>query len=123
MTTKHTDVVVVGDGPAGSALAQGCARRGIETALIGAGQPWTATYGCWVDDLEPAAGDLGPVADLFAVTMSDLAVVPLGTNGAISIWNSSVKALHLIVDVDGYVLGGSGAEGGTTTASSVVITK
>jgi hypothetical protein len=51
-------------------------------------------------------------------TMSDLAVVPLGTNGAISIWNSSVKALHLIVDVDGYVLGGSGAEGGTTTAGT-----
>jgi hypothetical protein len=51
-------------------------------------------------------------------TMSDLAVVPLGTNGAISIWNNSVKALHLIIDVDGYVLGGSAAEGGTTTAGT-----
>ncbi len=39
------------------------------------GQPWTATYGCWIDDLEPAAGDLGRVADLFAVTVSDPAVV------------------------------------------------
>jgi len=75
MTTKHIDVVVVGDGPAGSALAHGCARRGVDTALIGSGQPWTATYGCWVDELEPAAADFGPVADLFAVTMSDLAVV------------------------------------------------
>jgi hypothetical protein len=51
-------------------------------------------------------------------TMSDLVVVPLGTNGAISIWNNSARALHLIVDVDGYVLGGSGAEGGTTTAGA-----
>ncbi len=75
MTTIHTEVVVVGDGPAGSALAHGCARRGVDTTLVGTGQPWTATYGCWVDDLEPAAGDLGPVDDLFAVTMSDLAVV------------------------------------------------
>ena len=75
MTTRHTDVVVVGDGPAGSALAHGCARRGVDTVLIGRGQPWAATYGCWVDDLEPAGDDLGRVADLFAVTMSDLAVV------------------------------------------------
>ena len=75
MTTRHTDVVVVGDGPAGSALAHGCARRGVDTVLVGAGQPWAATYGCWVDDLEPAGDDLGRVADLFAVTMPDPAVV------------------------------------------------
>ena len=75
MTTRLTDVVVVGDGPAGSALAHGCARRGVDTVLVGRGQPWAATYGCWVDDLEPAGDDLGRVADLFAVTMSDLAVV------------------------------------------------
>jgi lycopene beta-cyclase len=75
MTTTHTDVVVVGDGPAGSALAHGCARRGVDTVLVGMDQPWTATYGCWIDDLEPAAGDLGPAAELFAVTVSDPAVV------------------------------------------------
>jgi lycopene beta-cyclase len=75
MTTSYTDVVVVGDGPAGTALAHGCARRGVDTVLVGMGQPWAATYGCWVDDLEPAADDLGSVADLFAVTMPDVAVV------------------------------------------------
>ena len=75
MTTRLTDVVVVGDGPAGCALAHGCARRGVDPVLVGMGLPWTATYGCWVDELEPAAGDVGSVADLFAVTMSDLAIV------------------------------------------------
>ena len=75
MTTLFTDVVVVGDGPAGSALAHGCVQRGIGTVLVGTVQPWTATYGCWLDELEPATDDLGSVADLFAATMSDLAVV------------------------------------------------
>ena len=75
MTTRLTDVVVVGDGPAGCALAHGCTRRGVDHVLVGTGLPWTATYGCWVDELEPAAGDVGSVADLFAVTMSELAIV------------------------------------------------
>ena len=78
MTSRLTDLVVVGDGPAGCALAHGCARRGVDHVLVGTGLPWTATYGCWVDELEPAAGDLGSVADLFAVTMSDLAIVTDG---------------------------------------------
>ena len=60
MTSALVDVVIVGDGPAGSALAQGCARRGLSTCLVGPDADWEATYGCWVDDLAaPGVGVLG----------------------------------------------------------------
>ena len=40
MTTDAlVDVVVIGDGPAGSALAHGCARQGVDTVLVGAAEP------------------------------------------------------------------------------------
>ena len=51
MTSALVDVVIVGDGPAGSALAQGCTRRGLSTCLVGPDADWEATYGCWIDDL------------------------------------------------------------------------
>jgi lycopene beta-cyclase len=51
MTTLHADVVVLGDGPAGSVLAAECAAIGLDTMLIGPGEPWPATYGAWLDDV------------------------------------------------------------------------
>lgn len=45
------DVVVVGDGPAGAALAAACRDHGLEVVLVGPGAPWTATYGTWRDDV------------------------------------------------------------------------
>lgn len=49
------DVLVVGGGPAGSALAGACARRGLVTGLLdpAPGRPWTATYGMWASELPP----------------------------------------------------------------------
>lgn len=51
-----TDVLVIGGGPAGRALAGACGRRGLRTVLLdpAPGAPWRATYGSWVPDL-PAA--------------------------------------------------------------------
>ena len=46
------DVAVVGDGPAGSALARALVRRGVDAVLLGADQPWEATYTTWIDDLD-----------------------------------------------------------------------
>ena len=51
MTGPALDVAVVGDGPAGLALAAACARHGLAVAVVGEGRPWTATYGMWVDDV------------------------------------------------------------------------
>ena len=50
MTNSH-DVVVVGDGPAGSALAAACVERDIDVVLAGRDEPWTATYSVWVDEV------------------------------------------------------------------------
>jgi lycopene beta-cyclase len=53
------DVLVVGGGPAGRALAAATARRGLRTVLLDPAPqaPWRATYGCWAAELPP---DLPP---------------------------------------------------------------
>lgn len=53
------DVLVVGGGPAGLALAGACGQRGLVTGLLDPSpqRPWTATYGMWSREL-PA--DLPP---------------------------------------------------------------
>ncbi|MGB7506738.1 MAG: lycopene cyclase family protein, partial [Mycobacterium sp.] len=47
------DVLVVGGGPAGMALAGACSRLGLATGLLDPSpdQPWTATYGMWSREL------------------------------------------------------------------------
>ncbi len=48
------DVVVVGDGPAGSALAHALRSRHVDVLLVGRDDPWNATYGVWKDELSGA---------------------------------------------------------------------
>lgn len=47
------DVLVVGAGPAGTALAGACHRLGLSTGLLDPApeKPWTATYGMWSREL------------------------------------------------------------------------
>ena len=49
------DVLVVGGGPAGLALAAATNERGLTTALLDPypERPWSATYGTWSDELPP----------------------------------------------------------------------
>lgn len=54
--TERFDVAVIGDGPAGSALARSCRRQGIDVVLVGDDAPWTATYSTWADDLVDDSG-------------------------------------------------------------------
>jgi len=78
MTSRLVDVVIVGDGPAGSALAQACTRRGLSTCLVGPDADWEATYGCWVDDLDAPgidAADLGDASAWFALVLDSIRVV------------------------------------------------
>ncbi|WP_422743356.1 lycopene cyclase family protein [Mycobacterium sp. WMMD1722] len=51
----RVEVLVVGGGPAGVALAGACARRGLDTGLLDPApqRPWTATYGMWSRELPP----------------------------------------------------------------------
>jgi len=48
------DVVVVGAGPAGLALASACTQQGLETLIVNPGGlvPFKATYGIWTDELQ-----------------------------------------------------------------------
>ena len=63
-----TGVAIIGDGPAGSALAQACCRAGVEVTLVGEDAVWSATYSTWLDDLaDHGVGNLvdgGAVADV-----------------------------------------------------------
>ncbi|MBB5959018.1 lycopene beta-cyclase [Saccharothrix tamanrassetensis] len=54
------DVLIVGGGPAGRALASACSARGLATALVDPHpeRPWPATYAAWADELP----DDAPVA-------------------------------------------------------------
>ncbi|CCH33471.1 lycopene cyclase family protein [Actinosynnema sp. NPDC047251] len=47
------DVLIVGGGPAGRALASACSARGLVTSLVDPhpGRPWRATYAAWADEL------------------------------------------------------------------------
>jgi len=56
------DLVVIGDGPAGSALAAAAGSLGVDVALLGPDRVWDATYGLWVDEVEQTAvwSQLGP---------------------------------------------------------------
>ncbi|MFK7918801.1 MAG: lycopene cyclase family protein [Ilumatobacter sp.] len=49
------DVVVVGDGPAGSALAAALRARNVDVLLVGPNLEWRATYTTWIDDVDDAA--------------------------------------------------------------------
>jgi len=50
--THRFDVAVVGDGPAGSALASALRRLDVGVVLVGLDAEWTATYSTWIDDLD-----------------------------------------------------------------------
>jgi lycopene beta-cyclase len=54
MTERSCDVVIVGGGPAGSALAKDCRGLGLEVLIVDprVDEPWRSTYGTWVDDLD-----------------------------------------------------------------------
>jgi lycopene beta-cyclase len=63
------DVAVVGDGPAGSALALACRRSGLDAVLVGDDAPWNATYSTWVDDLGgPDTGGLVDADEVLAAS-------------------------------------------------------
>ena len=50
---EHMDVLVVGAGPAGMALAAACGKLGLDVGLLDPNpdRPWVATYGMWTPEL------------------------------------------------------------------------
>jgi lycopene beta-cyclase len=51
------DLLIVGSGPAGRALAAEASDRGLDVLVVDPGlhRPWTQTYGAWVDELPEGA--------------------------------------------------------------------
>jgi lycopene beta-cyclase len=68
-----SDVLVVGNGPAGLAVAASCADAGLRVSVVGLDHdaPWPNTYGIWEDELEP----LG-VTDVLAARWPEVTVAP-----------------------------------------------
>ena len=67
------DVVIIGDGPAGSALALACRRVGVEVVLVGDDAAWSATYSSWIDDLsEPSRPALIDVDTVIAASSAEV---------------------------------------------------
>ncbi len=64
------DVVVVGDGPAGSALATALAAAGTSVVLVGRDDPWNATYGTYAPSPMSTMKPKGP-SDSLARPPSD----------------------------------------------------
>jgi len=72
-SADDADVVVIGDGPAGSALALACQRIGVSVVLVGDNAPWNATYSTWSDELDaPAAEGLLCIADVTATSSDEV---------------------------------------------------
>ena len=49
MSADVVDVVVIGDGPGGLAIARSCADLGLDVVVVGPDETWPATYGSWDD--------------------------------------------------------------------------
>ena len=68
------DVVIVGSGPAGAALARSLVIRGMNTVVVGPPTPWHATYGAWRDDVVHA--EIGqPLGDVLRGSWNTVRVV------------------------------------------------
>jgi lycopene beta-cyclase len=87
VTHRDADVLVVGGGPAGRALAAQTARRGLRTTLLDPtpDAPWRVTYGAWSADLP---------ADL-----PDAVVAARATGRAIALTDRELGWEYAVLDV------------------------
>lgn len=71
---SHVDVAVVGDGPAGLAIAAACADSGLTVRVHGEGRPWGPTYAAWRDEVAMVPDEV-----FTSITPRVEVVAPLGT--------------------------------------------
>lgn len=84
--TKCFDVLVIGAGPAGLAIAAACAEQGLDVACLSPTgvQPWHNTYGIWYDelpaDLLPTVGHSWQKVYVRNQRVNPIAVSPTAVN-------------------------------------------
>ena len=72
-SASAVDIAIIGDGPAGSALAGSCVRAGLAALLVGDDADWAPTYSTWADDLPGVdAGGLIDVDDVLSTSSSEV---------------------------------------------------
>jgi lycopene beta-cyclase len=96
MTGPDLDVVVVGDGPAGLALAAACGRAGLDVVVCGRGQAWRATYGTWRDDVDVPDSCFGHIAQRVIVHGHRRHVI----ERAYGVFDNDALRAHLADEVD-----------------------
>jgi lycopene beta-cyclase len=90
-------VAVVGDGPAGLAIAAACRELGLAVTVHGTGDPWHATYATWRDDVP----DLPEAA--FATLTDRVVVVGLRRHvidRSYALFDNAVLRAHLLEGLD-----------------------
>ncbi len=100
-SARPVDIAVVGDGPAGSALASQCRRLGLDVVLVGADDDWTATYATWIDDLDGV--ELPPPDALLQARLDTVAVHaddPIELDRPYGVFDNSVLRRHLRGDLE-----------------------
>ena len=100
---RGVDVVVIGDGPAGSALASSCVARDVDVVLVGPDEPWSATYSTWIDDLDAVEAVGTDIGDLLGEQVSSIAVFtdqPVALHRPYGIFDNSALRSRLRDGVD-----------------------
>jgi lycopene beta-cyclase len=93
---RRVDVVVIGDGPAGSALASACARAGVDVVLVGPDDEWSATYSTWLDELDGV--DLPPLEEVLTTRLASITVHterPIEVPRAYAVFDNGVLRTHV----------------------------
>ncbi len=97
---RPADVLIVGGGPAGRALAGECARRGLDTVLLdpAPARPWQATYGMWSAELP---GSLPPSVVAARARGRAVAVTSHGLGWEYAVLDVPALRAHLDAGLDG----------------------
>jgi lycopene beta-cyclase len=114
---RRADVAIVGDGPAGAALARACRSADLDVVVVGPGAPWTNTYAAWPDELPSLPDDVWLAQRPVAVVVGDR---PHRIERPYGVFDTERLTAHLLDGVE-HVVGRAVGVEHVTGASRVVV--